>query len=924
MAKRAFQVQRTWKRAAVLAATACLLALAGTAAAQINTAEVSVIILDTQGAPLPGVTVEVTQAETGLSRTATSDVDGAVRVVAVPPGSYTMKFSIAGFNPIEETIVLRVGQVARLTATMTQTTGEAITVTAQAPVVDVTKMNSSSNVVPEQIAELPVPSREFEKLAFITPGVQRERGGFRFITNAPVIGSGGNASQATIMVDGVDFTDQALGLSRARFSQDAIREFRVINNRFDTEIGGSQGGALSVITKSGSNAVTGSVFGFYRGDSLRTQGEFETGTQDFTRYQAGFTLGGPIVQNRTHYFVSYEFIDAANIALFRPQGAYASLAEDIDHPFNQHLALLSLDHAFSDSANLQVKAVYDRYREENFRVGGVADESSGMQLNRDNWNLTAGHTWVISENKLNSLNLQVGQKKFDEPNNSDAMSESFSSGNTLVTGSNIVGDQTMTGDYIELRDSFRFYRGKHDIKFGGSVQWIEEDWYYPVIPNGQLLWLTDTRTLPYLYNFAVGEPQLLIDTTLYGLFVQDDWRATPNFTLSLGLRYDYDTDGNNPDFTHPLSPEQRSVDSDNYQPRVSFLWDIGGNGSSVLRGGGGIFIGRYLLVPGFVEQQQNGVTGRTIYTRLNGALLGLPPAFWLDPNNPANTGILLAPNIALMESSLEAPEATQASLGFTQKLGDTGLYLDLDGIYVKGDNEIILRDVNFGGNSSPARPNKSYTMINVYTNEGRSEYKALIASLNGTLGGGHLITASFTWADKKNISDDFSPAATDYPNDPADIEAEWGRSRADERYRIILSGVFRLPWQITLAPIYEYGSGQPWNPRLGYDYNGDLRVSDRKPGVKKYSEDGPDYNNFSLRITKSFRLGDAGSFDIIVEGFNLLDSTNYDPDSISSGKYLRGPTIANPSIAYVDNPNYGKPLATLPPREIQIGLRWTF
>jgi len=343
-------------------------------------------------------------------------------------------------------------------------------------------------------------------------------------------------------------------------------------------------------------------------------------------------------------------------------------------------------------------------------------------------------------------------------------------------------------------------------------------------------------------------------------------------------------------------------------------------------------------VPSFVELQQNGVTGRTIYTNLNGALywplcpsLGITdPALCaaifpaLNPADPQNTGILLDPNIALLESSLEAPEATQASLGFTQKLGDTGLYLDLDGIWVEGDNEIIVRDFNWTGNATHTRPNTSYTQINTYTNEGRSEYKALIASLNGTLKGGHLITASFTWADKKNISDDFSPALVDYPSDPADIEAEWGRSRADERYRFIVSGIFRLPWQITLAPIYEYGSGQPWNPRFGYDYNGDLKFSDREPGVEKYSEDGPDYSNFSLRITKSFRLGDAGSFDLIVEGFNLLDSTNYDPNSIDAAKYRSGPTLTNPAAPYVDNPNYGNYLATLPPREIQLGLRFVF
>ena len=96
-----------------------------------------------------------------------------------------------------------------------------------------------------------------------------------------------------------------------------------------------------------------------------------------------------------------------------------------------------------------------------------------------------------------------------------------------------------------------------------------------------------------------------------------------------------------------------------------------------------------------------------------------------------------------------------------------------------------------------------------------------MSSINGTIKGGHVVTASFTVADKKNINDDFSPALTDYPNDPANLEAEWGRSRGDERYRFVASAVLRLPARFTLAPIFEYGSGQPWNRRLGYDHNGD-------------------------------------------------------------------------------------------------------
>ena len=912
---------------AILVTVAMAFAGLGVALAQVNTAELQAYVVDEGGLALPGVTATVTQTGTGAARVLVADEAGYVRAPALAPGEYTVKFELAGFNPLEEKLVLRVGQTAKLTATMSVTKTEEITVTAEAPIVDAMKMDASTNIVPEQIQELPVPSREFEKLAFIAPGVQRERGGFRFITNSPVVGSGSNASQSTIMVDGVDYTDQALGLSRVRFSQDAIREFRVINNRFDSEIANSQGGALSVVTRSGSNLVQGSAFGFYRGDSLRTQGELETGDQDFTRYQAGFTLGGPITTDKTHYFASFEYIDEENIALFRPKGAFASQAEDLPHPFTQMLGLLSYSNQLSNSQNLQVKAVGDRYREENFRVGGVADESSGMQLNRDNYNLNAGHTWLVSPASMNNLNFQIGQKKFDEPNNSDSMSEYFTFGTTLITGANIVGDQTMTGDYIELRDTFHLYftgdKSSHDLKLGVSAQWIDEEWWYPVFPTGLLFWAGDTRTLPYRYDYGVGDPNTKISTELYGAFVQDDWRIGRNLTVSLGVRYDYDTQGNNPDFTHPVEPEKRHVDDDNIQPRLAFVWDLSGNGSSVVRGGTGMFAGRYLLVPSFVELQQNGITGRTLYTRLNGLFLGLPPAYWLNPADPQNSGVLLKPNIALLDSSLEAPEAIQSSLGFTQRLGDTGLFADIEAVYVEGDNEIIIRDINWSGNATHTRPNTSYTMINEYTNEGRSTYKALMASLNGTLKGGHLITASVTYQDRKNISDDFSPAANDYPSDPADIDAEWGRGRSDERWRAVLSGIFRLPWTITVAPVYEYGSGQPWTRRLGYDYNGDLRFSDRAEGVLRNDEEGPDYSNLSMRITKGFNLG-GGRLDLIVEGFNLLNETNYDVNSVDSAEYLSGPTVTNPAAQYVANPNFGNYSATLSPREIQLGLRYSF
>jgi len=907
-------------------AVALLLTVAGAtgALAQVSTATLEVQVTDDRGAALPGVTVTATQPATGLQQVGVSDANGTALLAALPPGTYTVRFELSGFNPVaEEGIVLRVGQTAKVRATMQVAAAEAVTVTAEAPMVDVHKMDSSTNITPEQIEMLPVADRDFQRLAFIAPGVQRENGAFRFINGGPIVGASGNASQSTILVDGVDLTDPALGLARTRFSQDAIREFRVINNRFDTEIGQSAGGALSIVTRNGTNELAGSVFAFYRADELREAGALEQDNLPYERGQYGFTLGGPIARDRTHYFVSFEYINEDNVVLFRPGGAFAALADDVPHPFDQTLALASITHSISAEQRLAGKFVYEQYREDNFRVGGVAAESYGQSLDRDNWNLTAEHVLVPGSNYLNELRVQVGRHKYSEPPNTDGvMAEWFSSGSTLQTGTNYLGHLLGEGDIWEVRDTAHMYHGNHGLKAGFSVQHISETFRQDTFATGLMLYLTDDRTIPVAYSYGVGSSEIDTSTTLYGAFLQDEWRARPNLTLSYGVRYDLDTDGNNPDFEHPLAGD-RDKDTDNWQPRLGFSWDVSGDGSKVVRGGAGRFTGRFLLVPSFIELQQNGVTGRPLFTRVNGALYGLPPAFWLDPNNPTTTGILLKPQIALLADSLEAPQADQVTLGYAHRLGATNLYLDVEGIYVEGDDEIVVRDVNWDGNPL-VRPNLNYDQINMYTNDGYSKYKALVFSVNGTLEGGHVVTASLTLGDKKNVSDDFSPVFPfGYPSDPADIDAEYGRSRNDERFRFVTTAIFRLPWGLTVAPIYEYGSGQPWTHRLGYDYNGDGKNSDRPDGVERNEMDGPPFRQLSLRVTKGFEVA-AGQLDLVVEAFNLFDTVNYSVASVDGGEYLRGPTLANPSIAAVRNPNYGRYTATFPGREIQLGLRYSF
>ena len=903
------------------------------AAAQTADAVVEVDVVDETGAPLPGVAVELKRAETGFLRTSVSSVQGSVRFPAVPPAAgYTTRAALQGFEAVEQPLTLRIGQTAKLRIVLrAKSVTEAVTVVAEAPVMDVFKIDSSTNIVPEQIRELPVPNREFEKLAFIAPGVQRERGEFRFVTGGPVIGSGGNASQSTILVDGVDYTDPALGLAKTRVSQDAIAEFRVVNSRFDSEVGGSSGGALTVLTKTGTNDFKGSLFAFYLPDALIAKGYNELDSSvSKHRFQGGATLGGPIAKDKSHFFLSAEYVDNVRPALVRPGGAFATTGKvDAEDPFTQVLAFGSATFGLTDSQSLLVKGDYERYREENFRVGGIQDVSYGQELQRDNYNFTAGHTWIAGATTTNELRAQFGHRKYYEPMNSDAVGDWYSLGNTLRSGGNILGDLLGEGDQYELRDTLYLHlagkTGTHDVKVGAGWQHVKDRSIIDTYQNGVFLWLFDNKTVPYAYLYGIGSSDVSIPTDRIAGFVQDDWRPVSNLTVSVGVRYDLDTDGNNPDFTSALVTKARGTDSNNVQPRVGFSWDIRNDGAFVARGGWGIFTGRYLLVPAFTELQQNGTTGRKAVTRVNGTLFGLP-AFALDPAHPTTTGLPLAPAATIIDSKLDAPQSNQTSLGLTTRLGRTGLYLDVEGVYSKGTNEILNRDTNFGGNSNPVRLNKAWSNINTYTNDGHSTYKALTVALNGTLKGGHLITSSVTFADKKNLNDDFSPEyPTGYPNDPAYIEGEWGNARSSEKLRVVLSGVFRLPWQLAVSPIFQYGSGQPWTHRLGYDWNGDGFNSDRPAGVARFGEDGPCYRRFDLRLSKSFALGGSVGLEVIAEVFNLFDSTNYDVASVDGAEYLRGTALTAPLPANL-NPNFGKYSRSIPEdsQRFQFGARVTF
>ena len=173
------------------------------------------------------------------------------------------------------------------------------------------------------------------------------------------------------------------------------------------------------------------------------------------------------------------------------------------------------------------------------------------------------------------------------------------------------------------------------------------------------------------------------------------------------------------------------------------------------------------------------------------------------------------------------------------------------------------------------------------------------------------------------------PASTSFGGrraigNPSDPDSGWGRARSWERFRFVTSGIFQVPWGLRVSAIYAYGSGQPWNRVYGYDYNGDFSRSDRLPGMDRNDQDGPRFSQFDLKVAKVFPSGSRGSIEISVEIFNLFNTVNYHVESVDGSMYFDGSTIDNPDVPFITNPDFGVYRETYTPREVQLGLGYTY
>lgn len=284
---------------------------------QSATADLTGTVVDPAGAVVPGATVTAKNLGTGISRSTTTGDDGVYKLISLPPGEYEVTSEAPTFKKVViSPVKVTVGQSADLKISM-EVGGQDVVVNVSGDSVELiepTKTTISTTIDETRIENLPINERSATGFALTISTVGRDNG--RPVGPAPTSGLniGGQRGRSTLVqVDGADFTDNSINAARSTVSQEAVQEYQVTTNSYLPEFGRATGGIVNVVTKSGTNAFNGNVFGFIRDKSIQARNAFAPiidGDPDkkppYTRVQYGFTLGGPIIKERTFFFGSFE------------------------------------------------------------------------------------------------------------------------------------------------------------------------------------------------------------------------------------------------------------------------------------------------------------------------------------------------------------------------------------------------------------------------------------------------------------------------------------------------------------------------------------------------------------------------------------------------------------------------------------------
>jgi hypothetical protein len=941
---------------AVLSLLLTFFAVGTLTAGQAGTGAITGTVTDAQGGVLPGVTITLRNQETGVTRTTVSEADGAFRFQALNPGRFTLTAELSGFSTIEvRDIEMTIGLGLKQDLTMqVQSLAETIVVTGATPVVDTTKSEVSGVVTQQQIETLPINSRQYLSLALLMPGTSMDSTRPFFAT----VNVGGSVTFNSTgnLVDGVINNFAEDGEPRQNLPEDAVEEFRVSNVQYKAEFGLATGGIVQVVTKSGTNALHGTAFEYFRDKALNALGVFETEKPEYKRHQYGGSLGGPIVQDRYHYFAAFERTkvdEFYTVETGLPQ-FYSAVHGTFPKPFTRNLYFGRVDGQITNTQSFFVRYAHEDERSTCNSCGGTIASTAGFDQETPRRAFVLGHTWVRGTRQLNDFRFQYARAAYyispagtevwkdisdTSPARTDRLTRQFGFPSLTYGSSN---DQIGPESRWQVKDTYAITLPSHDLKFGIDISHMPYKYESTGNPLGTYSFSRDqyfdpndpasVAALTGAATFSASLPPVTTShpNSYYVAFVQDDWKLHDDVTINLGLRYERLYGAANEDLDPSIFPIEIPYidvsvrgDANNFGPRAGVAWDILGTGRTVVRGGYGLYYG-HVRILGNLSEFRN-------YQQFS---VNITNPAYPDPyggRDPASFIVSGPANITVVANDYVQPYSHQFNVGVSHQLiGDYSIHVD--GVVTNTDHDRKILDINARVPGATSRPDPTFARVDRNQSTGRARYRGLYTKLDKRFSRRHQFMVTYTYMH----SEDNNPLSRYL--DPFDLDRDWGPSNGERRHAVVASGSVLLPFDVTVGAVWSARTELPWNATAGRDLNADGFNTDLVPGTTRNSGsrnlnleavnawravngraavpesqiESSRINLIDIRASKAIRFGGTTKLDLMAQLFNLFDTTNL------QAQYGGGRVTNSLSDTF------GRILTARPGRQAELAVRFTW
>lgn len=956
-------------RLRVLAALVALLfagALPAHAQSQAINGTIEGAVTDSSGGILPGVTVTVTNTDTGTTRVVVTNERGFFRAPLLPLGTYTVRAELEGFKAFEQVgIGLSAGQAAVINVQLgVGALSETVSVTAEAPIVDPGKINQGRTLTEKEIKELPLTSRNPYNFALLQPGVV----GFETQEfGVPRITANGALLRVNYQIDGNDNTQKdRAGLRQMPMSEVMIREVKVITTGYAPEFGQTMGLIYNAITPSGTNKVKGQGSYRFQRDAFASKPFFfpagrEKPPTDVNLFTVD--LGGPIVKDKTHFFAGFErtkrdFSGGRIITITPANQTALGLSEPAYMPAvgDTKFFIGKVEHQLGQGSRLTARYIFFDNAISNNVGGGTTSVQRATDFSDRQHSLATQLVSTFGSNLLNELRVQYATRDQGRvPGSQAGTGPAINISGVASFGGPIAGSSdagfAFTQKIFQVIDNFTYIAGDHALKVGFSVQDVKDT---RTATSSQLYTFSSVANYlaarsganPFAYSsFAqyFGEPDLKYDTRMFALFAQDDWRVSRDVKLLYGLRYDVYQPPDAPASAPIVSSRDFKRDKNNIQPRVGLVWNLTADQRTVVRANSGLMYDQPLNAIYELALQNDGTNARAsaTFSPTTAGAPAFPNVFTSGSGAQPNTASTVDPDFVISRN-------WQNNVQLERAIGQS--YAVAIGFsYVKSWDLPVITNINLTnptGTLADGRPifstavsaatrvDPRYNVINAVQSIGEGTYKAFTAQVTRRFSKGFQFDFAYTLGkseDNAPLTSGLSVQGDAGRSDMTRLDFDKGPNILDQRHTFVGSIVAQPEFDVdgALGAIVNHNqfgfaiqlaSGIPVNVRSNRELNNDSTSSDRPIGVSRNSLNLPARKNVDFRYSRKFPVRGTIDVQFTAEVKNLFNTVQW--SGVNST--VTTDTAGNPTVTI---PSEGKGFPATggyEQRQLQLGFRITF